>query len=92
MDSIHDSLENQCKRAQYTEQTTLKRWAAAHNLTTLNGTHWYKDTALVVVEDNALRRGVTSLFHDSTTVATPEFQKLCNYFSNTTGGPTKSNT
>ena len=75
MDSIHDSLENQCKRAQYKVQDILKCWAAAHNLSTLDGTHWYKGTALVVVEDNALRRGVTSLFHDSTTAGHPGISK-----------------
>ena len=75
MDSIHDSLENQCKRAQYNKQNILKQWAAAHNLTTLDGTHWYKDTALVVVEDNTLRRRVTSLFHNSTTAGHPGISK-----------------
>ena len=75
MDSIHDSLKNQCKQTQYKVQDTLKCWAAAHNLTTLDGTHWYKGTALVVVEDNALRRGVTSPFHNSTTASHPGISK-----------------
>ena len=38
-DSLEDSLEQKCKRAQYSEQNTLKRWATAHNLSTLDGTH-----------------------------------------------------
>ena len=75
MDTIHNNLEHQCKWAQYKEQKTLKRWAAAHNLTTLDGTHWYHGTALVVVEDNELRRGVTTLFHDSLTAGHPGISK-----------------
>ena len=74
-DSLEDTLEQKCKRAQYSEQTTLKRWATAHNLRTLDGTHWYHGTTLVVVEDNELRRGVTSLFHDSTTTGHPGIAK-----------------
>jgi hypothetical protein len=75
MDMIHDNLEDQCKRVQYKEQKTLKRWAAVHNLTTLDGTHWYHGTALVVVEDNKLRRGVITLFHDSLTAGHPRISK-----------------
>ena len=58
MDSIHDSLEQQVKRAQYPEQKCLKEWASTHNLSTEDGTHWFKGTAMVVVENNNLRRGV----------------------------------
>jgi hypothetical protein len=75
IDIIHDNLEHQCKWAQYKEQKTLKRWAAAHNLTTLDGTHWYHGTTLVVVEDNELRRGVTTLFHNSLTAGHPGISK-----------------
>jgi hypothetical protein len=75
MDMIHDNLEHQCKWAQYKEQKTLKRWAAAHNLITLDGTHWYHGTTLVVMEDNELRRGVTTLFHDSLTAGHPRISK-----------------
>jgi hypothetical protein len=75
MDTIYNNLEHQCKRAQYKEQMTLKRWAAVHNLTTLDRTHWYHGTALVVVEDNKLRRGVTTLFHDSLTAGHPRISK-----------------
>jgi hypothetical protein len=58
---IHDTLEDQCKRVQYMVQETLKQWATAHSLKSLDGTHWYHRTALVVVEDNSLRRGVVLL-------------------------------
>jgi len=67
MDSIGDNLDRRVKLAQYKEQSLLKKWAPTHNLTLLNGTHWYHGTALVVVADNALRRGVISLFHDHVT-------------------------
>jgi len=46
-----------------------------HNLTLLDGTHWHHRTALVVVADNALRRGVISLFHDHVTAGHPGITK-----------------
>jgi len=67
MDSIGDNLDSKIKLAQYQNQSTLKKWAPAHNLSLLDGTHWHHGTALVVVADNDLRRGVTSLFHDHET-------------------------
>ena len=62
--SVENNLEQVIKRAQYLMQQTLKQWATMHNLTTIDGTHWYHGTALVVVADNELRRGVITLFHD----------------------------
>jgi len=67
MDSIGNNLDSRIKLAQYQHQKTLKQWAPTHNLSLLDGTHWYHRTALVVVADNDLRRGVTSLFHDHET-------------------------
>jgi len=70
MDSIGDNLDSHMthiKLAQYKEQPLLKKWAPTHNLSLLDGTHWYHGTTLVVVADNALRRGVISLFHDHIT-------------------------
>jgi len=64
MDSIHDDIDQKVKQAQYPKQETLKRWAPIHNLTLQDGTHWHHRTALVVMADNELRRGVISLFHD----------------------------
>ena len=81
MDTIHDTLEQQCKRAQYPAQETLKQWASAHGLSTLDGTHWYHGTALVVMEDNTLRRGVTSIFHDSLTAGHPGISKTLHLLS-----------
>jgi len=67
MDSIGDNLDSRIKLAQYQHQKTLKQWAPTHNLSLLDSTHWYHGMALVVVADNDLRRGVTSLFHDHET-------------------------
>jgi hypothetical protein len=75
MDTIYDNLEDQCKWVQYTAQETLTWWATAHSLKSLDGTHWYHRTALVVMEDNSLRRGVTSLFHNSTIAGHPRIAK-----------------
>ena len=58
-----------------TKHQTLRRWATAHNLTSNDGTHWYRGTALVVMEDNKLRRGVTSLFHEPMMVGHPGISK-----------------
>ena len=38
-DSVENNLEQAIKRAQYPMQQTLKQWATAHNLSTLDGTH-----------------------------------------------------
>ena len=62
-----NTLESQVKQGQYENQSELECWAIAHNLARTDSTHWYQGTALVVVADNDLRRGVTHLFHDSTT-------------------------
>jgi len=64
MDSIHNNIDQKVKQAQYPEQNTLKRWAPVHNLTLQDSTHWHHGTALVVMADNELRRGVISLFHN----------------------------
>jgi len=67
MDSIEDNLDSRVKLVQYQEQSKLKQWAPVHNLSLLDGTHWYHGTALVVVADNDLRREVTSLFYNHET-------------------------
>src|SRR4029077_20188644 len=75
MDSIGDNLDAKIKLAQYKEQPLMKKWAPTHNLSLLDGTHWYHGTALVVVADNELRRGGTSLFHDHVTTGHPGITK-----------------
>jgi len=52
----------------------MNQWTEAHGLTHKDDTIW-KDQALVVVGDNDLRRGVISLFHDSTTSGHPGITK-----------------
>jgi len=47
----------------------------------LDGTHWHHGTALVVVADNKLRRGVTSLFHDHKTAGHPRITKTLQLIS-----------
>ena len=81
MDTVHNTLEQQCKWAQYSAQDRLKQWASAHGLSTLDGTHWYHGTTLVVMEDNVLRRGVTSIFHDSLTTGHPGISKTLHLLS-----------
>jgi hypothetical protein len=46
-----------------------------HALTLSTDNYLYKNQALVVVEDNSLRRGVTHLFHDSLTAGHPRISK-----------------
>ena len=54
---------------------------STHNLTLLDGTHWHHRTALVVVADNILRRGVISLFHDHMTAGHPRITKTLQLLS-----------
>ena len=57
--------------AQHAHGNYLKALAKTHPLS-YNGHCWYHNlTQLVVPEDNELRRGVISLFHDSTTAGHP---------------------
>ena len=39
--SVENTLEQAIKRAQYPMQQTLKQWTTTHNLSTIDGTHWY---------------------------------------------------
>ena len=74
-DSLEDNLDMAIKQAQHNNQDTLKRWASAHNLTSQDGTHWHHGTTLVVMADDELRRGVTSLFHDQLMAGHPGISK-----------------
>ena len=57
--------------AQHDHRNYLQNLAKTRPLS-YNGHCWYHNlTQLVVPEDNELRRGVISLFHDSTTVGHP---------------------
>jgi len=80
-DSLEDNLDQKVKNAQNAQQEIIKQWSIAHGLTLHDGTHWYHGNALVVVEDNDLRRGVTSLFHDQLTAGHPGISKTLQLFS-----------
>jgi len=82
-DSIADELDTKVFQAQKEHQLELKRWATAHNLT-LDPEHqetWRHGTTLVVVADNALRRGVITLFHDHKASGHPGITKTLQLIS-----------
>jgi Integrase zinc binding domain/RNase H-like domain found in reverse transcriptase len=64
--------------AQKHNESTIKLWARTYpNITQKADDVWWNNDRLIVVEDNALRRGVTSLYHDSTTAGHPSTLKTC---------------
>jgi len=75
INSIHNNWDSKVQLAQYQQQSDLKKWATTHSLTLLDGTHWHHGTALVVVANNELRRGVISLFHNHVTARHPGITK-----------------
>ena len=81
INSIHDNWDSKVKEGQYPRQSELKQWASLHNLTLLDGTHWHHGTALVIMADDALRRGVISLFHDHVTTSHPGITKTLQLLS-----------
>jgi transposase InsO family protein len=64
------SLDERAKACQLKNQTLLNRWAQTFSLKREGDLFWYGDR-LVIVEDLPLRRGVISLYHDSTTAGHP---------------------
>jgi hypothetical protein len=56
-------------------QHKLELWRKAHGIEHHPGDLWWKDNALVIVENDDLRRGVVSLFHDSITAGHPGIAK-----------------
>jgi len=67
-------LDKLVHAAQKMEEKTIRRWQMAHTLSK-SGDLWTKDGAFVVVGNNALKKGVISLFHDSTTAGHPGITK-----------------
>jgi Integrase zinc binding domain len=67
-------LDNKIMKDQETQQATIKRWRLNHSLTK-NGRLWTKNGALVVVGNNDVKRGVISLFHDTSTAGHPGITK-----------------
>ena len=74
-DSLEDNLDQKVKRVQYVQQLVLKKWSNGYGLTLLDRTHWHHSNVLVVVEDNDLRRGVASLFHNQLIAGHPGISK-----------------
>jgi hypothetical protein len=56
-------------------QNQLNIWRKAHRIEHRPGDLWWKGNALVIVENDDLRRGVVSLFHDSIAAGHPEIAK-----------------
>ncbi len=68
------TLQEDIRQSQRDHEPTLLGWENKHQLTkTPEG--WYKDHRLVVVEDNALRKGVIHLIHDADTAGHPGIAK-----------------
>jgi Integrase zinc binding domain len=67
-------LDDKIMHDQETQRATIQRWRLSHSLTK-NGRLWTKDGALVVVGNNDVKRGVISLFHDTSTVGHPRITK-----------------
>jgi len=67
-------LDRKIEKAQGKDASTLGQWERAHGILQLDN-RWTKDGALVVVGNNELKRGVISLFHDTTTAGHPGITK-----------------
>ena len=71
-------IETAVINTQKINESTIKLWACIYpNITQWADDIWWNDNHLIVVEDNALRKGVTSLYHDSTTAGHPGTLKTC---------------
>ena len=71
-------IETAVIKAQQDNTFTIKQWAHIYpNITQQADDVWWNDDCLIVMEDNALQRGVTSLYHDSTTAGHPGTLKTC---------------
>jgi RNase H-like domain found in reverse transcriptase/Integrase zinc binding domain len=68
------NLEQLVLNAQFTNPALLHLWASCFNLTKTDSA-WYHGSALVVVEDNKLRREVSSLYHDHHLAGHPGISK-----------------
>src|SRR5712672_2582604 len=67
-------LDQKIEKAQGKDAQTLRQWERAHGITK-QGDLWTKEGTLVVVGNNELKRGVISLFHDSTMAGHPGITK-----------------
>ena len=70
-------LETAIIHAQHTHESTIRSWAQTYLHIKQVDNMWWNDDCLVVVEGNTLRRGVISLYHNSTTAGHPKALKTC---------------
>ena len=68
------ALDQMVHNAQKIDNQTIRQWQMAHTLSK-SGDLWTKDGAFIVVGNNTLKRGVISLFHDSTMAGHPRISK-----------------
>ena len=64
------SIDERVRAHQLKQNPLLRRWATTYPLKQEGELHWYGER-LVVVENDSLRRGVISLYHDSPTAGHP---------------------
>src|SRR6266850_1456598 len=62
-------------------RATLETWRAKYNVEYCPGGLWWKGDSLVIVENDDLRRGVITLFHDSLPAGHPGIAKTTNAIS-----------
>jgi len=67
-------LDQKIEKAQGKDASTLRQWERAHGITK-QGDLWTKEGTLVVVGNNELKRGVISLFHNTTMAGHPGITK-----------------
>jgi RNase H-like domain found in reverse transcriptase/Integrase zinc binding domain/Reverse transcriptase (RNA-dependent DNA polymerase) len=72
--AVVSDLEQLILDAQLTNPDLIHLWASHFNLTEMDSA-WYHGSALVVVEDNELRREVSSLYHDHCLAGHPGISK-----------------
>ena len=70
-------LDTALLTAQTAHTPLLSQWANTYSLQQHPDGSWWNGSRLVVVADDSLRRGVTSLYHDSPTAGHPGILKTC---------------
>lgn len=65
------TLDETIKRKQRSNQSQLKEWANKYYLTKKKDGVWYKETALVVPEEERDRRTILETYHDALTSGHP---------------------
>jgi hypothetical protein len=64
------TIDDRAKAHQLRQPELLKRWSNTYPIKQQEQQFWYGDR-LVIVDDTSLKRGVISLYHDSTTAGHP---------------------